>query len=448
MSRETHHKRRDVIAEEAASYLVELESPEVDTNAKLAAWLRTSPEHVEEFLAVAELWGALPGVAEQPTIDELVALAGGEPNIIDLGSVIDRTKAGGSSKVHPTNSAALDFQASDSSERTETKESASSPIAVSEGPPGSAALVGRTASHEQELTNRSTSENPVQLPVDDSVPSSVNDSVQLPVKEPVPERSRLRTWTLGLATAATIATIAIVAALQLLPETPDPNTYTTAIGEQTSLPLPDGSLVTLNTQSTLRVAYSDQFRDIHLTAGEALFDVTKDPDRPFRVITEHAVVTAVGTQFNVRNVADDVVVTVVKGIVDVVTASPGNSGSNVPSSATTPPAQPARLTVGQQARVAAGEVAVIDTVVDRATAWKERRLVFESLTLEEVIDEFNRYNDPPLLIDDPALRELPISGVFRANDRASFVEFLDTMNLAQSQTRADGTIVLRGLDNP
>ena len=68
------------------------------------------------------------------------------------------------------------------------------------------------------------------------------------------------------------------------------------------------------------------------------------------------------------------------------------------------------------------------------------------MTLAEVIDEFNRYNDPPLLIDDPKLRELPISGVFRANDRASFVEFLKIMNLATSETRQDGAIVLQGLD--
>ena len=377
MSRETHHKRRDVIAEEAASYLIELEQPKADTKTKLAGWLKTSPEHVEEFLAVAELWGALPNVHNQPNIDELVALAAGDANIVDLGPL------------------------------------------------------SKSQSH---LTNSATS-NPG------------------PGKAPVSPSRAHRNWGLGLV-AATLAAIAIGTTWSLRPPPVDPDIHTTAIGEQTSLPLPDGSLVTLNTQSTLRVAYSDQFRDIHLTAGEALFDVTKDPERPFRVITEHAVVTAVGTQFNVRNVADDVVVTVVEGIVDVVTASATNSGSTaaVPDDpASDPPADPpagiARLTVGQQARVASGEVAVIDTAVDKATAWKERRLVFESLTLAEVIDEFNRYNDPPLLIDDPALRELPISGVFRANDRASFVEFLNTMNLAQSQTRADGTIVLRGLDN-
>lgn len=366
MSKGISHKRRDVIAEEAAQLLVELQSPGADTRAKLAAWLKTSPEHVEEFLAIAQLWDALPAVSEQPSIEELIELASGDGNVVELGPVSQDT--GGEAK----------------------KDDA-------------AAGVG------------------------------------------------LRRWGIGLAAAATIAAVVIVGAIQFLPPAPDPNTYTTAIGEQTSLPLPDGSLVTLNTQSTLRVAYSDQFRDIHLTAGEALFDVTKDPDRPFRVITERAVVTAVGTQFNVRNVADDVVVTVVEGIVDVeatTTTSSAGQVATAPPATNPPPVQPARLTVGQQARVAAGEVAVVDTAVDRATAWKERRLVFESLTLAEVIDEFNRYNDPPLLIDDPTLRELPISGVFRANDRASFVEFLDTMNLAQSQTRADGTIVLRGLDNP
>ena len=336
MSRENYHKRRDVIAEEAATYLIELEEPKPDTKSRLAAWLKTSPEHVEEFLAVAELWDVLPDVDEQPSIDELIALAAGDANVIELGSVTERPR------------------------------------------------------------------------------------------EP---RAR-RHWGLGLA-AAVLAAILIGGVIQFMPEPPDPNVYTTAIGEQTSLPLADGSLVTLNTQSTLRVAYSDQFRDIHLTAGEALFDVTKDQDRPFRVITEHAVVTAVGTQFNVRNVADDVVVTVVEGVVDV-----------EPSTAV----RPARLTVGQQARVASGEVAVVETAVEKATAWRERRLVFESMTLAEVIDEFNRYNDPPLLIDDPKLRELPISGVFRANDRASFVEFLKAMNLATSETRQDGAIILQGLD--
>lgn len=363
MSKENHHKRRDVIAEEAAGYLIELESPEPDTKARLAAWLKASPEHVEEFLAVAELWGALPDVAEQPDIEELVALAAGEENVIDLASVAEPK-----------------------------------PPVTSSAPSKSHAETARAMSSR-----------------------------------------RRRNWGLGLTAAASLTAAAVFGVIQLLPPPIDPNVHTTAIGEQSSLPLPDGSLVTINTQSSLQVAYSDRFRDVFLTSGEALFDVAKDPDRPFRVITDQAVVTAVGTQFNVRNVADDVVVTVVEGIVDVEAASPRARPAVV---------RPARLTVGQQAHVAAGEVAVVEAAIEKATAWRDRRLVFESLTLAEVIDEFNRYNDPPLLIEDPRLSAIPISGVFRANDRASFVEFLQTMNLAESQIREDGTIVLREAGNP
>ena len=367
MSKGISHKRRDVIAEEAADWFMRLKDADARSHTAFAAWLKTSPEHVEEFLAVAALWDALPETSAQPSIEELVALAASEENVVTLSS---------------------------------------------DGPAA---------------TPRS------------SVPQA-------------PAGAGLRRWGIGLAAAATLAAAVIGGALTLRAPPVDPNLYTTAIGEQTSLPLPDGSLVTLNTQSTLRVDYSGEFRDIHLSQGEALFDVANDTERPFRVITEHAVVTAVGTQFNVRNVADDVVVTVVEGAVDVSATMPPRTPSGgvaqVPDGRLPVGHQPERLTVGQQARVASGEVAVVETAIEKVTAWKERRLVFEALSLGEVIDEFNRYNDPPLRIVDPRISEISINGVFRANDRASFVAFLEQMQLAQSDTQADGTIVLHGMDNP
>ena len=365
MSKGISHKRRDVIAEEAADWFIRLKDADARSHSAFAAWLKTSPEHVEEFLAVAALWDSIPEVSAEPTVEELIALALGEENV----------------------------------------------VALSSGGPAAA-------------------------------PRSLAPQA--------PAGAGLRRWGIGLVAAAMVAAVVIGGALTLRAPAVDPNLYTTAIGEQTSLPLADGSLVTLNTQSTLRVDYSGEFRDIHLTSGEALFDVAKDPERPFRVITERAIVTAVGTQFNVLNVADDVVVTVVEGIVDVSATTPPRSlpggVAQVPDGHHPAGHKPNRLTVGQQARVASGEVAVVETAVDKATAWKERRLVFEALSLGEVIDEFNRYNDPPLVIDDDDLRELPISGVFRANDRASFVAFLQKMDLASSQTRGDGTIVLHRLD--
>jgi len=255
-----------------------------------------------------------------------------------------------------------------------------------------------------------------------------------------------RTWR-WWSMAAGVAAI-IIATAVFLPPAEDPNVLQTAIGEQTSFSLDDGSVVTLNTQSQVRLNYSEQYRDIVLLNGEALFDVAKDAERPFRVITDWAVIEAVGTQFNVLHTQESVTVTVVEGTIEVAVRGRPAIGSN---NSTTPNASsgaaatvPIPVTVGQQAEINArsGEVAVIDMDVETAMAWQDRRLIFESLSLGEVIDQFNRYNDPPLLIGDPELSQLPISGVFKSNDRASFVQFLQQMNLAESQTRSDGTIVL------
>ena len=370
MSKETAHRRKDLIAEEASEWFLRLEGTDVRANAEFAAWLKASPEHVEEFLAIATLWNSLPDVLSQPYAEELIALAHRDDNVVALAT-----------------------------------------------------------------------------------PESFAPEA------PAATRKTLPRWGIGIAAAAAAAALSIGLVLTLLPQPSDPNMHATAIGEQSSIPLADGSIVTLNTQSEMRVEYSPEFRDIRLLQGEALFDVAKDNRRPFRVITQHAVVTAVGTQFNVRSDSEDVTVTVVEGEVDVVATSvlsqsggvariPNESVSEPPLVDTAPTdSQPTRLTVGQQAKVASrsGEVAVVETAVEKATAWRERSLVFEAMSLAEVIDEFNRYNDPPLVINDDKLGVLPINGVFRSNDRASFVEFLERMQLAEARTRADGTIELRAV---
>ncbi len=227
----------------------------------------------------------------------------------------------------------------------------------------------------------------------------------------------------------------------------DPNLYTTATGEQSSVPLLDGSLVVLNTRSTLRVAFSEAYRDVHLADGEALFDVAKEAGRPFGVFTGKAVIQVVGTQFNVRTTADGVTVTVVEGVVDVSTAAAEdvvgtgaldgqNSGFDLP--------RPVRLKVGQRAQIKSdsAETVIAEALVEDTIAWRQHRLVFNALPLKQVIEEFNRYKDPPVVIEDQTLESLPISGVFRSNNRDSFLQFLSRMELAESSTRTDGTIVL------
>ena len=189
------------------------------------------------------------------------------------------------------------------------------------------------------------------------------------------------------------------------------STYATETGEQRSLAFEDGSTVELNSRSRLRVRYSDHERDVDLLEGQALFHVAKDPSRPFIVRSGDTRVRAVGTQFDVYKKPEGTVVTVVEGRVAVSTPVAGEP--------------PDLLVAGDQLTVtpkAAEKVAHPN--IANATAWTQRRLVFDSASLAEVAEEFNRYNERKLVIEDPSLVNFHISGVFSSTDPASLIRFL------------------------
>ena len=266
-------------------------------------------------------------------------------------------------------------------------------------------------------------------------------------EQPPAGQSSRRQW---IARAAAIALVAVAIGAIFFVMQPEENAilYATLTGEQSSVPLPDGSVVNLNTQSRMRVKFSEEFRDVHLVEGEALFNVERDAKRPFRVITEHALIEAVHTQFNVRQDSNAVTVTVTEGVVVVSSATVG-AGTDLSvdgQSGETDSSQSVRLNAGQQTQVGSDitEAVVVDTKVENAIAWRQHRLIFDALPLKQVIEEFNRYNDPPAVIEDRQLESLPISGVFRSNDRDSFLQFLSKMQIAEYARRADGVIVLKG----
>ncbi len=98
---------------------------------------------------------------------------------------------------------------------------------------------------------------------------------------------------------------------------PHGNRYTTPVGGVASVPIADGSQVTLNTDSQIRIALTNTERDVELRRGEAFFEVHKDPTRPFVVQIGDKRVIAVGTKFSVRRDGDDVEVVVTEGKVQV-----------------------------------------------------------------------------------------------------------------------------------
>jgi len=145
----------------------------------------------------------------------------------------------------------------------------------------------------------------------------------------------------------------------------------------------------------------------------------------------------VGTQFDVYYRHARTAVTVVEGTVEIRPADSQRPAEPAPS-------QALRLTQGQRAQVRAPNLPVSVSAADPAvaTAWRERRLTFESRPLAEVIAEFNLYNSTPLEIRDAELESVQVSGSFNANDPQSFVLFLDEAGIARSRTQPD-RILLR-----
>lgn len=214
----------------------------------------------------------------------------------------------------------------------------------------------------------------------------------------------------------------------------------TEIGERSLLVLADGSKVTLNTTSAVRADYSGRERRVTLLKGEAFFDVSKDPTRPFIVVAGSRQVIAVGTAFDVRLQDRQLRVTLVEGKVRVITAPVPATDTNVPAQ----PASVVNLEAGSVlvARDDGGErIEKLDT--ERATSWRSGKLVFEGERLADVVAEMNRYSREQLAIADPSLEGRKVSGVFEPTDGATFAKALEAYGIARA-TRQSATMIVLG----
>ncbi len=251
-----------------------------------------------------------------------------------------------------------------------------------------------------------------------------------------------RPWSLAAALAAFIVGAALVTWLQLGRGT----LYATAIGEQRSIALADGSTIELGARSRVRVRFTDKEREVEFLAGEALFGVAKDPARPFVVTTNNARVRAVGTQFDVHKRTSGTTVTVLEGRVVVYgenanPPTPKQTREGRGEGRAAPPQTPKSrdtgqaegtaaifLAAGEQVTVpeAAGAGTAEPRAVDAAasTRWTERTLTFDNAPLLDVVEEFNRYNEKQIVLTDTALESLRISGVFAATKPISLLRFL------------------------
>ncbi len=210
-------------------------------------------------------------------------------------------------------------------------------------------------------------------------------------------------------------------------------TYATPVGGVASIPLKDGSSMTLNTASTVRVSLSAKERRVQLESGEAFFDVAKDPVRPFVVEAGNRRVVAVGTRFSVRRDGEELHVVVTDGKVRVEPETVGE-GAHL-------------LTAGSVVRTERGSLLVRTKSLrdaEDALSWRNGYLVFEETSLADAVAEVNRYISQRIVIDDPELAALRVNGKVRATHAEDIVELL--RNGFGVQVRETGAIIHLGPD--
>jgi transmembrane sensor len=206
-----------------------------------------------------------------------------------------------------------------------------------------------------------------------------------------------------LAAAALVVLLGSAYLVTMFAATPSPARYVTQLGERRTETLADGTRVVLNTDTALEVRYTRGRRDVSLLRGEAQFEVEHDAARPFVVHVDGDTVTALGTRFQVRRNADAVVVTLLRGSVEVVQGQ---------QQRILHPDEQAHLSPGAGIRIQAIDPAQV-------TGWPEGWLRFRNASLGQVVAEANRYSPRKLKLGGAALAGLKLNGNFRAGDNAS-----------------------------
>ncbi|MBI1198612.1 MAG: DUF4880 domain-containing protein [Phenylobacterium sp.] len=230
-----------------------------------------------------------------------------------------------------------------------------------------------------------------------------------------------------------------------------PRTYQTGVGERQVVALSDGSKLSLDADTIVKVAYTHDNRKLWLERGRARFEVAKNPLRPFSVTAGDEVVVATGTAFSVELLQKQVHVVLYEGHVMLLDRTGDGARRTVAVGERTLPADQL-LAPGRELIIPAHlptQAAVVPAVVTpsdpvRSLSWEGGQLVFEDESLAAVVERMNRYAERPLLIGDAGAARLRVSGVFRAGDTDALVQGLTAAFDVQARAGANGIVLFRG----
>lgn len=403
-------RRRQAQSDEAAEWFIRLRDDALSLRQRREAvdWLKQSPEHIAELLRVQQVYSLLRNVGIQqdaatatPPTDIATRRVAGARRTAD--AAVPEVAAAAVAAVHAP------------------QPQAPQPTPAADG--------GRSTNViELRPMRRPWLAEPPELP---AAP---------PVAAPARPVRRQR-----LLAAAACMLMAVMAGFFVKATVLD-RTLRVALGEWREVTLQDGSMVRAGPGSLLRFSFGDDHRTVRLMRGEAMFDVAKDPTRPFYVQAEVVGVLAVGTAFRVSLLGGEDVVTVSEGSVAVyrdgreslpsridlveLEAAARAAAERAPEVSAQAPARIAAVSVhaGEQVSVnrrASAPVALEQVNVEHEQAWVAGWLTYEQRTIAEVAYEFNRRNRVKIVVEDPSVADHRL--VFfrgRATDPESFTSAL------------------------
>jgi len=232
----------------------------------------------------------------------------------------------------------------------------------------------------------------------------------------------------GLALAA-----AIVAAvgIKLHSQQPRVAQYRTAVGEIRTVPLDDGTTLTLNGATALNVKFTHEARELEIAGGEVFVSVGKDPARPFRVHAGGRTIEDIGTAFDVDMKGQDVDVAVGEGMVMISTPETPGTGKVV-------------LGKGQALTYAADRILAAPRTVtaQQVGTWRVGILSYDQMPLEWLVADLNHQFGDSIAVPDPDLAAMPVTLTLRLHDRDTTVGTLEKLLPVHSVPDASGAVVL------
>lgn len=222
-----------------------------------------------------------------------------------------------------------------------------------------------------------------------------------------------------------------------------PTRYSTKTAELMTVQLADvgeygsaGSILDLNALTSIQVMLRESRRSVRLEQGEIRCEVTRNPDRPFFVVTREGVVEVIGTVFSVSDRGGAVSVAVEHGHVRFTPTDSYQKSSGSPIA-------PIDLRDGEALSIQNGNVTIRQHIdIENIAAWREGWLVFDNTELSEALPAINAYRTTPIYTKDSQINELRVTGRFRARESATLLETLPQILPLQAQAKRDGSVEL------